>query len=191
MKVVLMLAGFFLQLFCLKELSNTYLHGDIFYIARLRWRGYERRRPEWWTKLAEVRKKIKKQIKTFEKLRRKKKKPALHFKLEATFSSKPDHLASKSYHGSTTFEILLTAFALSSFLFLLLLSVSLWQKYSALPKQGRLWIGITTMAVAYLGGKVVDNMYDEALIKEEAERRLQQARPAATEGTSDSANTNQ
>lgn len=118
MKVVLILTGFFLQLFCLKELSNTYLHGDIFYIARLRWRGYERRRPEWWTKLAEVRKKIKKQIKTFEKLRRKKKKkPALHFKLEATFSSKPDHLASKSYHGSTTFEILLTAFALSSFLF--------------------------------------------------------------------------
>lgn len=69
--------------------------------------------------------------------------------------------------------------------------MSLWQKYSALPKQGRLWIGITTMAVAYLGGKVVDNMYDEALIKEEAERRLQQARPTATEGTSDSANTNQ
>jgi len=76
--------------------------------------------------LAEVRKKIKKTNKNFWKVKKKKKKPALHFKLEATFSSKPDHLTSKSYHGSITFEILLTAFALSSFLFFIAaVSVSL------------------------------------------------------------------
>lgn len=51
-------------------------------------------------------------------------------------------------------------------------SVSIWQKYQSLPKTGRLWIGITTLVVAYGGGKVVDQMYDEALIREEAERRL-------------------
>lgn len=52
--------------------------------------------------------------------------------------------------------------------------MSLWQKYQALPKSGRLWIGISTMVVAYAGGKIVDRMYDEALIREEAERRLRQ-----------------
>lgn len=62
--------------------------------------------------------------------------------------------------------------------------MSLWQKYMSLPKQGRLWIGITTMGVAYVGGKIVDNMYDEALIKEEAERRIKLARSAAAETAS-------
>jgi hypothetical protein len=48
------------------------------------------------------------------------------------------------------------------------------------------------MGVAYAGGKIIDNMYDEALIKEEAERRLQQARSTAAESvSSDSKNTNQ
>lgn len=53
--------------------------------------------------------------------------------------------------------------------------VSLWQKYNSLPRNGRLYIGFTTMAVAYFGGKLVDNMYDEQLLKEEAERRLELA----------------
>lgn len=51
--------------------------------------------------------------------------------------------------------------------------MSLWQKYNSLPKTGRLWIGITTMIVAYFGGQLVDRMYDNKLIEEEAQRRIQ------------------
>lgn len=51
---------------------------------------------------------------------------------------------------------------------------SLWQKYSSLPRQGRLWIGVSTAIVAYFGGELVDNMYENQLIKEEAERRIKQ-----------------
>lgn len=51
---------------------------------------------------------------------------------------------------------------------------SLWQKYSSLPRQGRLWIGVSTAVIAYFGGELVDNMYENQLIKEEAERRIKQ-----------------
>lgn len=51
---------------------------------------------------------------------------------------------------------------------------NLWQKYNSLPRMGRLWIGISTAAVAYFGGEMVDKMYDNQLIKEEAERRIKQ-----------------
>lgn len=51
--------------------------------------------------------------------------------------------------------------------------MSLWQKYLELPRTGRLWIGITTLVVAYGGGKIVDSMYEETLVREEAKRRLE------------------
>lgn len=51
---------------------------------------------------------------------------------------------------------------------------ALWQKYNSIPRMGRIWIAATTGVVAYFGGEMVDRMYDDYVIREEAERRVKQ-----------------
>ncbi|KAK9320527.1 hypothetical protein V1517DRAFT_348087 [Lipomyces orientalis] len=43
---------------------------------------------------------------------------------------------------------------------------SLWARYNAIPFKGRLWIGISTMAVAYGGMRLTDYLYDRQQQKE-------------------------
>ncbi|VVT48616.1 uncharacterized protein SAPINGB_P001866 [Magnusiomyces paraingens] len=50
--------------------------------------------------------------------------------------------------------------------------MSFWQKYNSIPRTGRLWIGVSTLLVAYFGGELVDRMYENRLVEDEAERRL-------------------
>ncbi|ODQ72354.1 hypothetical protein LIPSTDRAFT_71869 [Lipomyces starkeyi NRRL Y-11557] len=37
---------------------------------------------------------------------------------------------------------------------------SLWTRYNAIPFKGRLWVGVSTMAVAYGGMQLTDYLYE-------------------------------
>ncbi|KAJ8099505.1 hypothetical protein POJ06DRAFT_136323 [Lipomyces tetrasporus] len=43
---------------------------------------------------------------------------------------------------------------------------SLWARYNTIPFKGRLWIGVSTMAVAYGGMQLTDHLYERQQQKE-------------------------
>lgn len=49
---------------------------------------------------------------------------------------------------------------------------SLLQRYMALPKKVRLYIGLSTFLVAFAGDRITKNIEENNAIREEAEKRL-------------------
>lgn len=59
------------------------------------------------------------------------------------------------------------SFVLSELYIVFLINMSsLWQKYNAIAPAGRLWIGVSTMIVAYGGMQLSDYLYEKDLEKQ-------------------------
>jgi hypothetical protein len=50
--------------------------------------------------------------------------------------------------------------------------LGVWQRYAALPRKVRLWVGLSTLAIAYCGNQIMNRMYEDEELRREAERRI-------------------